>query len=72
MTNYIWLIILTLSQAILIALKVIERFNGKKKEIDDPPCREHGEKIAALSARVEMIEKALERIEKKVNGIWKE
>ena len=70
--TYIWLIILTLSQAVFYALKIIEKFNGKKKEVDDPPCQEHGEKIAALSARVEMIERALERIEKRINGLWKE
>jgi len=68
--NYIWLIILTLSQAILIALKVIEKINGRKQTEDpDPPCIEHGEKLAALEARINIMEKQLERIERKLNGL---
>lgn len=70
MNNYIWLAIVTLAQAILIAMKIIERVNGKRaQKEDDPPCQEHGERIAALLARVEIIERTLERLERKINGI---
>jgi hypothetical protein len=69
MSNYVWLTVLTLAQAVLIALKIIERRNGRRMNNGAGlPCREHGEKLAALDAKVDMLEKTIERIERKING----
>jgi hypothetical protein len=69
--KYAWLIILTLVQAVLIAFKIIENKNGKKKGNPTSsyhPCAQHGERLANLEARTENVEKGIERIERKLNG----
>jgi len=95
MERTLWLIILTLSQAVLIALQIIKaRSNKRSKHInnteltDPPPCKEHLEKLtedrarliciernlgeqgktlAEHGARLVNVEKAVDRIEQKIN-----
>jgi len=70
MMQYVWLTIVSLSQAILIALKIIEKRNGRRLNNGAGlPCQGHGEKLAMLQAKTEMIEKAVERLERKINGL---
>jgi hypothetical protein len=49
---YAWLALVTLAQALLIALKIIANRNGKRKETgsgNNPhPCQEHGERLRGL------------------------
>jgi len=55
----IWLVILTLSQAVLLGLKIIEYLSRKKNGNPTPlgnnphPCQQHGERIAKLEASLE-------------------
>jgi len=68
--QYIWLTIVTLAQAVLLALKIIEKRNNRRSNNGAGlPCQEHGEKLAMLQAKIEMIEKAIERLERKINGL---
>ena len=67
-----WIIIaiVVLAQAVLTALKIIEKRNGGKEPGNNPhPCAKHGERLATLEEAVGNIEKQLERIEKKMNGM---
>jgi len=50
--KYGWLIVLTLAQIVYIGLKVMERRNGKKKEIK-PDNPGYGERIASLETGME-------------------
>jgi hypothetical protein len=75
----LWLIILTLSQAVLIALQIIRTRNDRRHRLsnggnsdslaDPPPCKEHGERLVKVETKVEDIEKTVERIERKLNGV---
>jgi len=82
MEQYVWLIILSLAQAVLIALKIIEKRKEKNGQTaiacetghdcpENLPCAQHGERLAALETEVKNINKKLDRIEGKVNGIGK-
>ena len=78
MERTLWLIILTLSQAVLIALEVIRTRSDHRHKLspsgnldspaDPPPCQEHGEKLAEYGARLKNLENTAERIERKING----
>ena len=73
-----WLIIglVVLAQAILVALKIIEKRNGKNtivKYNPHPPgesqtCRDHGEAIASIKTDIVNIKDDIRRIERKING----
>lgn len=77
-----WIVIalVVLAQAVLTALKIIEKRNGKGAKTQtaykfnphppgtSPACIKNGERIAKLEEGVENIEHRLDRIENKING----
>jgi hypothetical protein len=71
--NLVWMAFLTLAQVLLIALKIIEAQNRKRimknNPGNDPPCKEHGEKISSLVTDMGNVKERLGRIENKLNGM---
>lgn len=80
-TQAVWLIILTLVNALMMAMKIIEKKNGKKnggngtgkyKYNPHPPgetkiCRENRDMIIAVTTKVEGIEDNIVSIFKKLD-----
>ena len=57
---YAWLALVTVSQALLLALKIIANKNGKKKEAGElgnnpHPCQSHGERLKGLEVDLERL-----------------
>jgi len=66
--NYAWLAILTLAQVIQFLITKRNKYNphppGEAKT-----CGKHGERLARLEEGIENVEKRLDRIEGKLNGM---
>ena len=58
--KYLWLVLITLAQIILVGMKIIEKRNHKKSNPGNPG--NHGERLATLETKVENIEEDIKEI----------
>lgn len=73
----IWLSILSLSQAVLVAFKIIATRNGRRRSKDpsnpdlcqkhSDELKKHGEDLAKMGEAVEGLKEDVKRIEDKIN-----
>lgn len=66
--KYLWLIILTTSQIILVGLRIVEKRNNKKNGNPGNPGN-HGERIAKLEEAVDNIKDDITKIDGKLEKL---
>ena len=65
--KYLWLVLITLAQIILVGMKILEKRNNKKN--DKPNNPGYGVKIGKLETKVENIEEDIREIKDKLEKI---
>ena len=58
--KYLWLVVITLAQVVLVGMKILEKRNNKKNHSGNPG--NHGERLATLETKVENIEGDIKEI----------
>ena len=65
--KYLWLVVITLAQVVLVGMKIIEKRNNKKSNPGNP--HKYGERIATLEEAVGNIKDDIEKIDEKLEKL---